>query len=202
MIRTLVFDFGNVIGFFDHHRATQAIARFTDMPRTALHHLLHESEILDQYERGLMSTAEYIRQVCDRGQIRCSEAEFLTAFTDIFWPNPEVGRLIPRLRPRYRLILASNTCEAHYLSFSGLFRATLECLDGLGMSFRVGARKPETAFYAKVHQLAEADRGECLFIDDKEANVQAGLAFGWQGLVYHPDGSLVKKLQAAGVTIR
>lgn len=201
MFKTIFFDFGNVIGFFDHHRATTALAKYTETPVAELHTLLHDSDILDQYEHGHISTAEYIRLIRERGRVRCSDEDFLTGFVDIFWPNPEVCRLIPRLKPRYRLVLASNTCEAHFTQFSAMFVTTLRHLDELGASHTLRARKPNANFYENAQTLAAADPGECLFIDDKPANVEAAERFGWRGILYEPDGSLLLKMRAAGVIV-
>src|SRR3954469_25941352 len=173
MIRTVIFDFGNVVAFFDHGRAVRQLARFTDLDPVELALQLYGSPIEDAYERGAIPTAEYVREAKLNGRLSCSDAEFLAAFEDIFWPNPEVIDLIPRLKPRYRLVLASNTNDAHFTRFSRQFADVLGRFDHLGTSHRAGARKPEPAFFAHVHPFAQAEPAECLFVDDLPVNVEA-----------------------------
>ena len=40
-----------------------------------------------------------------------------------------------------------------------------------------------------------------LFVDDLPTNVEAAEKFGWNGIVYQPDGGLIDKLRAAGVEV-
>jgi putative hydrolase of the HAD superfamily len=201
MIRTILFDFGNVVAFFDHGRAVEQLARFTDMKPVELALELYGSPIEDAYERGKVSTAEYVREAKLNGRLSCTDDEFLAAFVDIFWPNPEVLALLPRLKPRHRLVLASNTNDAHFTKYTFQFARELAGFDYLVTSHFAGARKPEPAFFAFAHRQAQANPGECLFIDDLGVNVEAAERFGWKGLVYRADGTLVQKLQAAGVEV-
>jgi putative hydrolase of the HAD superfamily len=200
-IRTIIFDFGNVVAFFDHGRAVAQLARYTDLPPAELTLQLYGSPIEDAYERGGIDTAEYARLAKLNGRLSCTDDEFLAAFVDIFWRNGEVCGLVPRLRPKYRLLLASNTNRAHFEKYHHQFRDVLTHFDHLGTSFEARARKPEPAYFAHVQRFAEAPPRECLFIDDLPGNVEAAEKFGWRGIVYRPDGTLADKLRAAGVEI-
>ena len=73
--------------------------------------------------------------------------------------------------------------------------------DHLATSHLAGARKPEPGFLAHVQRFAHAAPAECLFVDDLPVNVEAAQRFGWEGIVYRPDGALGEKLRAAGVEI-
>src|SRR5689334_17760362 len=125
MIRTIVFDFGNVVAFFDHGRSVAKLAPHTTLPPVELALRVHGHPIAADYERGLLSTTEFVREAILNGRLTCTPVEFLAAYTDIFWPNPEVRDLIPRLKPSYRLLLGSNTNEAHFLRFTADYAAEL-----------------------------------------------------------------------------
>jgi FMN phosphatase YigB (HAD superfamily) len=201
MIRTILFDFGNVVAFFDHGRAVERLARFTDIKPVELALELYGSPIEDAYERGKISTDEYVREAKLNGRLSCTDEEFLAAFADIFWPNPEVIDLLPRLKPRHRLVLASNTNDAHFTKYTFQFARELSHFDHLVTSHFARARKPEPEFFAYAQRHADAGPGECLFVDDLGVNVEAAVRFGWKGLVYRSDGTLVPKLRAAGVEV-
>jgi putative hydrolase of the HAD superfamily len=201
MIRTIFFDFGNVVGFFDHQRAVTRLTEFTDLNAIELTLRLYGGPILDDYECGRIATAEYVREATLNGRLSCTPAEFVDCFCDIFWRNPEVCDLIPRLKPRYRLVLASNTVDAHFRRFSADYADVLAHFDHLVASHHAAARKPHPEFWAYAQRFAHADPGECLFVDDLPVNVEAAVRFGWQGIVYAPDGTLEAKLKAAGVEI-
>lgn len=200
-IKTVIFDFGNVLAYFDHGRAIARLDDFTDMEPTELALVLYGSAIEDAYERDAIDTDEYVREGLLNGRLKCSKEQFLAAFVDIFWRNDEVCNLLPRLKPKYRVLLASNTNKAHFEHYAKQFKTELGPFDHLCTSIAAKARKPEPAFCAHVQQFAQAEPGECVFIDDLPTNVEAAEKFGWKGVVYRPDGTLADKLRAAGVEV-
>jgi FMN phosphatase YigB (HAD superfamily) len=201
LIRTIVFDFGNVIGFFDHSRATTKLAAQGQLTAAAIDVLLFGGSLEDDYEAGRLTTADYLSRVRDQCGLRCSEADLIAAYGDIFWPNPEVCSLIPLLKPRYGLILGSNTTDLHARQFRRQFADVLGHFDDLVLSFEIGVRKPAADFFRHCQQLAGCSAGECLFIDDLEANVAGARACGWQGLVYAPHHDLRRQLLTLGIVI-
>ncbi|MFM8273532.1 MAG: HAD family hydrolase [Gemmata sp.] len=200
-IKTVIFDFGNVVAFFDHSRAVARLAGYTEVPPVEIALKLYGSHIEDAYERGAIDTAEYVREAKLNARLKCTDEQFLAAFARIFWHNPEVSDLIPRLRPGYRIVLASNTTRAHFEAYSEQFADVLAHFDHLGTSFDAKARKPEEAFFAHIQQHANAEPEECVFVDDLPTNVEAAERFGWAGIVYRADGTLADKLRAAGVGV-
>ncbi len=200
-IRTVILDFGNVVAFFDHGRAIARLDDFTDMDPVELALVLYGSAIEDAYERAAIDTDEYVREALLNGRLTCTNEQFLAAFVDIFWRNDEVCALLPRLKPKYRVLLASNTNAAHYAHYVKQFESELKPFDHLGTSVAAKARKPESAFCAHIQQFAQCEPGECLFVDDLPTNVEAAERFGWKGVVYRPNGSLADKLRAAGVEV-
>lgn len=198
-MKTIFLDFGNVIGFFDHSRAVEQLVRHTDVPAAELDTMLYGGPLGDAYDSGRISTAEYLQTVRERTRLRCSDEEFLQAYTDIFWPNPDVCAIVPKLAQRYRLVLASNTNDAHYRRFTRMFADTLGHLDHLVASHLVGAKKPWPEFYARAQAFAEAEPRECLFVDDLEKNVRAAESHGWRGVLYRQGDRIADKLRAAGI---
>ena len=201
MIRTIVFDFGNVVAFFDHQRAVEKLAAFTDLNPVELALVLYGSPIEMDYEIGRLSTAGYVREAILNGRLTCSDEEFLACFCDIFWPNPEVCELIPRLKLGYRLILASNTNAAHFQRYTQDFADTLKHCDHLVASHQVGSRKPLTNFFLSAQRATQTAPAECVFIDDLPVNVEAAGRMGWKGIAYRPGGSLLTQLRALGVQL-
>lgn len=201
MVKTIVFDFGNVVGFFDHQRAIAQLAKFTDVPPMELALALYGSPIEHDYEIGRLTTAEYVREAKLNGRLDCTDDEFLAAFCDIFWPNPEVCELVPRLKPKYRLLLASNTNDAHFTRYSTDFADVLAHFDHVVVSHKVGSRKPHNNFFAAAQRFTQAAPAECVLIDDLPVNVEAAGRVGWRGIAYRTGGSLVTQLRALGVQL-
>ena len=201
MIRTIFFDFGNVLGFFDHGRAIRQFAKHTNMPPVELGLQLYGGPLEDDYETGVLTTPEYVRGAIQNGRLNCTPEQFLEHFVDIFWLNPEVCDLIPKLNPRYRIVLASNTNDAHFRKYTSQFADVLKHFDHLVASHLVAARKPHDAFFEAANLHAAAAPAECAFVDDLPVNIEAANRAGFRGIVYMPDGTLRRRLELLGVTI-
>lgn len=199
-MKAIVFDFGNVVGFFDHYRALDRLCRHTDLSPQEMFRRVYDTDLEDAFESGRISAADFVKAVRDLWQLRCDDEQLTGAFADIFTPNPEVCGLIPALKPRYRLILGSNTNELHARHFRRQFEDVLGHFDALVLSYEVRARKPRREFFEQCQRLAGCAPRECLFIDDLPANVEGARACGWQGLVYDKPGGLRAQLAALGVT--
>lgn len=104
-MRSIIFDFGNVIGFFDHQRTLERLAPFTDMSADAMFESIYCGPLEAEFETGHISVAEYLTTVRRSCRLQCDESFMAAAFADIFEPNPEVCDLIPSLKGRYRLLL-------------------------------------------------------------------------------------------------
>jgi glucose-1-phosphatase len=199
VIRTIFFDFGNVLAMFDHGRATARLKDFTDVPPIELALALYGNPLEDAYERGRIATAEYVRLAKLAGRLECSEEEFLSAFVDIFTANAPVCDLVPVLVKRYRLVLASNTNDAHFGKFAQQFKGVLRHFAALCPSHQAGYRKPEREYFEYCQRFAEAGPEECLFIDDLAANIEGAERHGWKGALYRPGADLAVQLAESGV---
>jgi glucose-1-phosphatase len=199
VIRTVIFDFGKVVGFFDHWQVTRRLAAHSELAAEELHAFLFGGPLEDDYEAGRITSAEFLKHVREKARLRCSEEVLITSYSEIFWPNPDVCALLPRLTPRYRLLLASNTSELHSRQFRRQFAEALQSFDGIILSHEIGARKPGAAFFEHCLKLARCGASDCVFIDDLPANVAGARACGLQGIVYAGIEGLRKELTALGV---
>jgi putative hydrolase of the HAD superfamily len=200
-ITTLVFDFGNVLGFFSHRKAALQLAKYAAVDPSAIEAFLINGALEDDYEAGRIATPAFIDLVRDRCRLRCSDVEFKSAFADMFTPNDVICNLIPGLKPDNRLVLLSNTNDLHAGHFRAQFAATLDHFDALVLSHEVGVRKPDPRIFAHCQEVAGSTAAECVFIDDLPSNVEGARACGWQGIVYHPGLDLRKQLAALGVVL-
>lgn len=193
-IQTIIFDFGNVVGFFDHRRAAGNLARHSSWSEDQLLAALFGCNLEDDYESGRISTPELLRRVRALCPFRCTDTELEKAFAEIFWPNPDVSELVGRLKPRYRLLLGSNTNDLHYRHFRETFAGTLAHFEHLVLSFEVGVRKPHAGFFEHCLKHARCPADACLFIDDVPANVAGAQACGLHGIIYRNPADLRERL--------
>jgi putative hydrolase of the HAD superfamily len=199
-IKALVFDFGNVVAFFDHRLTSKRLAAHTSVPVDAIHAYLFNSPLEEAFDSGRISTADFLKQVRQALDLRCTENELASAWADIFWPNPDVIELLPRVKPGFRLLLASNTNELHTRQFCRQFADALGLFDSRVFSHDVGVCKPKPTFFEHCRRLAGCHPQQCLFIDDLPANVAGAQACGWHGIVYQGIEDLRKQLASFGIT--
>ena len=200
-MRTILFDFGNVIAFFDHRRATRRFAPETDLTEVEVFDAIYNTALEEEFEGGNICGEEFIHSACAVIGYKDTHARFRRDFVDIFTPNPEVCALIPKLKRNYRLVLASNTNELHAEHFEEKFADTLKHFDALGYSFRAGSRKPHPGFYTYCQTLTKADPNECLFIDDIVMHVEAAQAFGWKAIHFTNVAELMARLKQNDVKV-
>lgn len=115
-----------------------------------------------------------------------------------------VREVVGALRARgIRCALATNQHDvrAGYLSdtlgYTQLF--DVECY-----SCRLGARKPEPAFFTAAVAMVGCSAKETLLIDDTAANVEAACALGLQAVLHLPEqgaAGIVAALQAHGIGV-
>jgi len=200
-IRTIVFDFGNVLGLFSHRKAAEQLAVYSSASVQAIQAYLFAEKLEQDFESGRIAPDVFMNLVRDACRLTCTDEQFRTAFADMFTPNDSVCALVPRLKRRYGLVLLSNTNAIHAGRFLDQFKTTLCHFDSLVLSHEVRLRKPDRRIYEHCLAVAGRPAKECLFIDDMPANVEAARACGWNAIQYRPGDDLSRQLADHGVAL-
>src|SRR5262245_53938635 len=105
----LIFDFGNVVAFFDYTKACDALGRPLGLSGETLLEMARGrnfTAIVQQYERGAITAEVFSERVCALVDLDVSHEEFASAWSDIFWLNEPVADLVGFLkRQGYTLVL-------------------------------------------------------------------------------------------------
>jgi FMN phosphatase YigB (HAD superfamily) len=201
----IMFDFGNVVGLFDHALVFNRFAH-----KVGLTSLEFEARLRDQgvpalameFERGGIHHDEFMRTVIGLAGLEISPEEFEVGWVDIFTLNEPVAKLVAFLKGRgYTLLLGSNTNILHARFFRQRFRDTLDHFDHFVLSSEVGALKPDPAFFRACVERVGAEPESSIFIDDAAANVEGARAAGLVGLLYRDTPTLIADLRARGVEV-
>ena len=125
----LIFDFGNVVAFFDYNRAGQALGRSLDLSGEEFMHRVRQlgfAGLLGRFESGAMSAEDFGRELCGLVGLSLPHEDFAAAFADIFTLNEPIAGLLPELKQMgHTLVLGSNTNELHSAQFRRQFAAEL-----------------------------------------------------------------------------
>lgn len=200
MTRALLVDLGKVLVGFDHQVTCDRLAEATGVPADRLRTVLF-GELEAAFDRGHLAPTAFFRACEERaGLPRLPDAAWRAAWRDIFVPLPEAIDALSRVRPGVRRILVSNTNELHWEGVLRVFDPD-GLLDALVLSFRVGAVKPEPAFWEAALYAAGCEPRDCLYADDRRELVVAAAGRGIPGFVVDGPAAFASGLAARGLLV-
>jgi FMN phosphatase YigB (HAD superfamily) len=201
----LIFDFGNVVGFFDYLRACERFAVHRGMTGTAFRDMLIErgfAGLLVEFESGRIGPDEFADRLMELAGVRLPYGDFVRAWEDIFWPNEPLAGLIRSLKEKgHPLFLGSNTNVLHATHYRRQFAGTLDLFDGIILSYEVGQMKPAREFFDACVRAAGRPASSCVFVDDIAENVEGARDAGLAAIHYVDTPMLITELKRAGIAV-
>jgi HAD superfamily hydrolase (TIGR01509 family) len=199
MVKTVIFDLGKVLVDFDYGIAERRIAARGRVKAEEVSVLLCHGPLLPRYETGLLTSAEFFREVCAATGFAGDIAEFVGCFGEIFSPIAPMIELQAQLRRRgVPTYVFSNTNEMALAVIQRDF-PFLGNFDGHIYSFEHGAMKPSAKLYEVVEKQSGCRGGEILYIDDRAENVEAGAARGWQAILQETPENTIARVRESGL---
>lgn len=198
MVRSFIFDIGNVLIPFDFDRAIRRIASQCPNPLDALPP--EAKPLIEAYESGHLSRTEFLAKSFALLEYRGTESDFIAAWEDIFEENMAMTRLVEKLQERYPLYLLSNTSDIHANYFETQYPVFKHFSDAV-YSYRAGCIKPGHPIFEIAARQFSVEPSETVFIDDMPANVAAARELGFQAIQYdyRKHHCLLDELTALGV---
>jgi putative hydrolase of the HAD superfamily len=200
MIRAFLFDIGNVLLKFDFGVAMRRISAQAEVSDPVVA-MARFDQIKLAYEDGQIDRAAFIRGAFDVLRYRGTEAEFTTAWEEIFVPNEPMFALVEKLHGRFPLYLLSNTNDIHRDYFFRQYPVFHHFAAGT-YSHEAKASKPGRKIYEIAQQQHGLDPKTTFFIDDLLPNIETARALGFNAHHYHHDrhDELLAQLATVGVS--
>lgn len=184
MIKTCLFDMGNVLVFFSHERMCRQIGALCGWTRDECRKQLMDSGLQWNYERGLLTCEEMRDALGELSGRRISLAALDHATADIFIENSSMLPILARLKANgLRLVLLSNTSVSH-VRFVERHFDVLNDFDHRVLSCEVGAIKPEAKIYEAALEAIHCPPEECFYTDDIAAYIEKGREFGLDAEIF------------------
>lgn len=180
MIKTLIFDFGDVFINLDKTGALENALNLFEIDQFP-EELIAVNSL---YEQGLISTDEFIDFYTNNFN-NLSQDVIIKAWNYILKDFPiHRFKFIHKLakEKEYKLILLSNTNELHinwikkHIHFYTEFK---DCFDKFYLSHLIGLRKPNKNIFEFVLDNNNLQANECLFIDDTKENTETAKELGF-----------------------
>ncbi|MCT9078700.1 HAD-IA family hydrolase [Streptomyces fulvoviolaceus] len=96
--------------------------------------------------------------------------------------DPGLVGFLRRLRPRYRTAILANAGAGRRAELTRL--GAVELVDLVVVSAEEGISKPDPDIYVRTAGRLEVPPGECLFVDDKPANVAGAKDAGMRAVLF------------------
>ena len=179
----VVFDLGKVLLDFDYFIASRRIAAQSDMSPEEVQKHLDYSPLLFRYETGLVTRREFFEEVRQATGFRGGFEQFNSFFADIFSEMPAMTALHAELRKKgIRTYIFSNTNDLAIEHIRNAFPFFAN-FDGYILSYEIGAMKPTVKIYESLEEMSGKRGVEVLYLDDRQENIDAGAARGWQTIL-------------------
>lgn len=196
-MKCIIFDFGGVIGDFNHMKSCQRLAEFSVFAAEKIYELIFKSGLEKRYDEGLPWN-EFLVEVK-----RVTRATGLTSKTfqeiwgDIFSPNPGIDEVLESVNKKMKILLLSNTNEMHwrYIARLPAIKKYFSNPEQLILSFKVGVRKPDQKIFLEGIKRSGYQPNEILYVDDIAEYVDAFRKLGGNGIVYDCRVDTPEKLQ-------
>ena len=201
MIRTCLFDMGNVLVFFSHDRMCRQLGELCDRSGDEMRRLLIDSGVQWDYERGRLSPTQFREWFQTVTGCEVPQADLNRAGADIFSLNEPLIPVLDRLKEQgMRLVLLSNTCQTHF-DWVWDHYDVLQRFDAHVTSCEVGAVKPEPGIFRAALSKIDCPPAECFYTDDISHYVVAGREHGLSAEVFTDVPSLLNHLHARAVFV-
>ena len=188
MIKTLIFDFGNVFINLDIEGAAKYAFETLEIDTFSE----EISAFNSLYEQGLISTEEFIEFYAENFP-NLSDDELIYTWNYMLKHFPkERLEFIKALKAsaKYKLILLSNTNELHinWIKESvSFFEDFKNCFDAFYLSHEINLRKPNADIFEFVLKENKLKAEECLFIDDNKDNIETANALNFKTWHINPE---------------
>jgi len=198
MIKTILFDLGNVIVPFDVKRAYVRMAELCGYQAEEVSARIRATGLVTPYEKGQIETEPFIRGLSAALKVDITRQKFCDWWNGVFIQETLVREsLLEDLRTRHRLLALSNTNPIHFAMLKQAY-PLLRHFDDYVLSYQVGAAKPEAKIYQEAIARAQCDPTECFFTDDLAVNIEAARSHGMDAVQFLSEEQLERELRARG----
>lgn len=202
LIKTVIFDLGNVVIPFDIHRGYAALQPYCRHSPAEIASLVRATGIVPQFDAGQMSPQDFVRRFSEALGLDIGYQRFCELWNGIFLPGEIVPEsLLAALHRRYRLLALSNTNAIHFATVRKKY-PILKHFDDCVLSFEVGAAKPDPRIYQAALARAGCSPNECFFTDDVPSYVEAAKRAGMEAVQFESVPQLEQAMEALGIDWR
>ncbi len=198
--KNIVFDLGGVIVDLKTRESVQKfVAMGMDMPEDLASGKTVNGtseggeflKLIHAVDLGEINGDEFIEIVKSKCNPGTTSEQILEAYcTLIHMPESRV-KLLLQLRKRFKVYLLSNVGDLHWKAACDASEAVgvtfSDCFDDMILSYKLHLAKPDPAIFQALIERTGIVPQETLYIDDLQANIDAGIKAGLAGYKIEPN---------------
>lgn len=184
MIKTFIFDLGNVIVSFDHSKIVHRLKTVCEQTHEEIYSKAITSQLVREYNIGKITSAEFSDAVNRELDLKMDFADFSQAWNCTFVLEPIISeQIVKSLSEKYKLLVLSDTNELHFDYIVENF-PILNYINDFILSHKVSCVKPSPEIFRAAVKIADCLPEECFFVDDVPANVEGAKKFGLNAIQF------------------
>lgn len=178
--KAILWDFGRVLGLFDHTRTHAKLASITGLSPAEVAARLYGGPLEYHYDRGDYGFGKFYHEAEHALGCDIDPEFFAEAWGDVFDPYLPIEGVLDALKDRAKFIVLSNTNDCHweYISQLPVMKKYFSDPAQLNCSFLVNARKPEENMYRSAIKRAGVPISQIAYVDDVPEYITAWRTLG------------------------
>ena len=158
--------------------------------------------VADAFETGRLTIDEYLKRTVFYRERDFTAKAFQQGMEAESQPYADSLRVVAELAGTGKYFLATLNNESRELNETRIEKFQLEQYFQLFLSSGfLGVKKPDQAIYRMALQLTQRRPEECVFVDDRDLNLECAVTEGMHTILYQNAGQLRKELIALGIEI-
>ena len=197
MIKQIWFDFGNVFIPIFPNLAQESFEKHSVQLTQEEIKLLNNS-----LETGKLEDSEFFETIASSCKYLKSPSSIEKGWNELLGTLTDQNLFLKKIKQRYTLCLVSNTNITHIKTIkkdSGpfLWNNFIRQFEALFLSYEIGYRKPNPAYFNHALKQLNINPNAVLFIDDSDENIEAANKLGFKTLKFNlQEEDLRQKLTA------
>ena len=181
----VVFDFGNVLARFDED---YILGKFcsdpADLPLLKKA-VFYNWPMLDAGTADYDASARHAMTLVPE-RLRENVRAFFEDWYQYLIPIEEIWTLVRELKKKQISVYILSNAPTHFAAHADFYEIVKE-FDGIVFSAPIVMAKPEPDIYQHLFRTYHLKPEDCLFLDDKPENIEAGRVLGMDGIVFTGD---------------
>ncbi|MEK6921140.1 MAG: HAD family phosphatase [Nanoarchaeota archaeon] len=198
MITTIICDWGGVLSC---GKWTQAILDVLAKEKPISIEKVYKefNDMMVKMNEGNLSSTDFVKNANKKFNLGMTEEEMGSVFKRAIIPNKEMINLLRRIHSKYDLILLSDNDDITLKSLRKDHATMLALFKKKYFSHELKIAKPNIKIFEYVLAELGIDPAQCVFIDDKQKNVDSAKKCGMKGIVFSSVEQVKQELELLGV---